>query len=272
MFHLNPHQHSNSVETPADTASPSVLPPALIERITGLVSAMQGDCELGLADAGPVVPGRGAGIECAISSDGDAALYFHESAVINSKSAIVIKGSGHRVIVAAKAQLEGCTFDIGGESAVVVIGPGAKLRNLRLSLRGRNTAILIGAQSTWVGNGNQVMCEGDDTQVIIGDDSMMAHGVIIRTSDGHSIFDRSSQRQLNVPASVVIGPHVWLANSVRINKGTRIGAGTVVGQCSVASGRLDAQCVYAGVPARKVREGIVWSRSAAYDGVPKRFR
>ena len=97
---------------------------------------------------------------------------------------------------------------------------------------------------------------------------MFSGSVALRTSDGHSIFDAETQQSINAPADVYVGHHVWLGSGVRISKGTSVGSGTVVGQMSIATRQLDGNSVYAGAPARKVRDGIVWSRTHSWDDIP----
>lgn len=269
MFLIN---RSTGVESSTQglMSEESSLPLSILDRVSRLLQTAACECALGLEAA--VADGLPAGVESTLKLDGDCASYFHKDAVLNGKTSIAVKGEGHFLVVAEGALLEGCTIDIGGRSALVCIGPGVKLKNVRISLRGENATVLIGAKTTWVGNNNQVLCESSDTHVVIGDDCMFAHACVIRTNDGHSIFDRASQQLVNKPKSIVVKAHVWLANGVRVGKGSIIDSGSVVGQGSIVSGYLESNCVYAGVPARKVREGIVWSRSAVYGGIPPRFR
>jgi acetyltransferase-like isoleucine patch superfamily enzyme len=107
---------------------------------------------------------------------------------------------------------------------------------------------------------------------VVGSDCMFAAQVVVRTDDGHTIFDRRSHALLNTPKSVVVHSHVWLANAVRVNKGAVIGTGAVVAQGSIVGGSVEPHCIYGGVPAKKLREDVVWSRSASYDDIPLIFR
>ena len=53
---------------------------------------------------------------------------------------------------------------------------------------------------------------------------------------------------------VVIGDNVWIADSVIVTPGSRIGDGAVIGAGSVVVGEVPALAVAAGNPARVVRE------------------
>jgi acetyltransferase-like isoleucine patch superfamily enzyme len=55
------------------------------------------------------------------------------------------------------------------------------------------------------------------------------------------------------PAPVVIGDDVWLTIRVKVMKGSRIGAGTIVTAGSVVAGELPAGVIAGGIPARVIR-------------------
>lgn len=52
---------------------------------------------------------------------------------------------------------------------------------------------------------------------------------------------------------IVIGANVWLGARVTVTAGSTIGDNTVVGANALVRGKLDANSVYGGVPARKIR-------------------
>ena len=129
--------------------------------------------------------------------------------------------------------------------------------------------IYIGANTTWESGSAQ---NGHGKIISIGSDCMFSNGVVLRTSDGHGIFSADTKELLNPHDDVFIGHHVWLGNAVRVNKGSVIGSGSVLGQTSVVSGEVDGHCIYAGIPARKIKERIVWSRSDTYEQIPNEYR
>ena len=96
--------------------------------------------------------------------------------------------------------------------------------------------------------------------VRIGDDCLFSSGIVLRTHDGHHIFDRDSHRRLNPSGDIVIENHVWIAAGVSLFAGAHIGKGSVVGAGAVTSARFEDHVILAGVPARVIRENICWSR------------
>ena len=127
--------------------------------------------------------------------------------------------------------------------------------------------IVIGSESTW--ESGTCICDGQ--AVMIGKDAMISNGVVVRTSDGHGIFDMTNGELINPPASVYVNKHVWLGNSSRVNKDVYIGENTVLGGMSVASGKLKPNSIYAGIPAKLIKENIAWSRTYSINDVPEEF-
>jgi acetyltransferase-like isoleucine patch superfamily enzyme len=125
-------------------------------------------------------------------------------------------------------------------------------------LRGNNTSIIIGSETT--SNGSTLLVDGHNTCIVIGDDCMISHGIEISASDSHSIFDTELLENLPTAANVLIGRHVWIGAHVSINKGVRIGDGSIVGTRSVVTKDVPPASLYVGSPARELKTGVTWSR------------
>lgn len=169
---------------------------------------------------------------------------------------------------------------IKGKNNAVVIGSDLHCGELRLIIRGNNNRVEVGRNCNFAGVntifmsgdnnsikiGNDVSTDGDvhfimaeGTSISIGDDCMFAKLTNIRTSDQHSIFDRTGTRT-NPPRDVRIGSHVWVGASCLIMKGAQIGDGAVVGIQSMVCKDVPPRSVVAGRPARLIREDIEWTR------------
>jgi acetyltransferase-like isoleucine patch superfamily enzyme len=160
--------------------------------------------------------------------------------------------------------------EIRGDNNIVYFGPGARLRRLHIEILGSNCVMAIGSQTTT--EQAVFFVHRDNTHIHVGDDCMFSSGTVCRTYDGHGIFNRTTHEQINVPQSISIGAHTWVGNGAKVSKGVTVGSGCVIGQGSIVTSDTQANCVYAGVPARLVREDIVWARNHEYDAVPERFR
>ncbi|MBP3923778.1 acyltransferase [bacterium] len=103
------------------------------------------------------------------------------------------------------------------------------------------------------------LIEGNST-VIIGDDCMFSCNIDILSSDGHVIMRKGEVRPYNQPKPVIIGNHVWVGYNVKILKGTEIADNTILGACSVVSGKFnEPNVIIAGNPARVVKQDIDWN-------------
>ena len=99
-------------------------------------------------------------------------------------------------------------------------------------------------------------------KITIGNDCLFSRGLVIRNGDGHTIFDEKTKEVLNRPENVEIGNHVWVAESVKILKGSKIPDNCVVGAGSIVTKKFDEpNCILAGIPAKVIRTGINWSRA-----------
>lgn len=91
-------------------------------------------------------------------------------------------------------------------------------------------------------------------EVRIGEHCAIGPGTRIIAYSNHYKAGRLVTQE-RVCADVVIGNNVFVGANVVILPGARIGDNVVVGAGSVVKGTLDADAIYAGAPARKVREG-----------------
>lgn len=222
--------------------------------------------ELPAAHAAPKIA-EGAAAKFATASGAN--IVFAEGVrILRGDNKFTADGRNNLIAVGSGTTLENSLIQINGEGCVVVVGENCRIRGLQIVVRRTNSMVFIAAGTTW--ESGAIISESGNI-VAVGNDCMMSNSVILRTSDGHTIFDSSTREPINNPADLLIGHHVWLGNGARVNKGSRIGTGAVVGQCSIASGSLEGAAVYAGVPARKVREGIVWSRTHRYEDIPEDF-
>lgn len=87
---------------------------------------------------------------------------------------------------------------------------------------------------------------------------MISNDVTIRTGDSHAILQDGIK--INEEADVIIGKHVWIGSGATILKGVNIADGSVIGSGSIVTTDVEANAIYAGNPARKVKSNISWTR------------
>lgn len=100
------------------------------------------------------------------------------------------------------------------------------------------------------------------TGVIIGRNHMISAGVSIQNTDSHPIYDADSNRLLNKPSkNVIIGTNCWIGMNVTILKEVVLAPGTIVGYGAVVTkSHQEKNCIIAGVPAKIVKQNILWKQ------------
>ncbi len=101
------------------------------------------------------------------------------------------------------------------------------------------------------------MVVSENTQLTMGDDCLLSDATLY-TSDTHSIFDRKSGQKINVAKDIIIGDRVWLGRKTWVMKGAAIGSNVVVAAGAMVTGQIPESTICAGVPARVIKEDIVW--------------
>lgn len=89
----------------------------------------------------------------------------------------------------------------------------------------------------------------DGTTLTIGEDTIFAQNVCIRTSN-HDLIDRSKY----IKDSVSIGDNCWLGHGAVMLPGSSIGNNVTVGANSVVTKSFGDNLVIAGIPAKVIKE------------------
>lgn len=159
---------------------------------------------------------------------------------------------------------KGCWADklkisIHGNNNSISIGDKVKFKfDCELFIRGNNCSIEIG-DGTSFSSGLRIMAVEDNSYVKIGKECMFSNQIMVRTDDSHYIYDIQTGERINKAKPIVVGDHVWIAAGVTILKGTIIGKGSVIGTKSLVTHDISENCIAAGIPAKVVRENVVWS-------------
>jgi acetyltransferase-like isoleucine patch superfamily enzyme len=193
-------------------------------------------------------------------------------------SKLNVSGTNHRLIW-NDARLHRCQVHISGENNRLEIGEGAMLWDAKVQLTGSNLCCHIGARTRLRGGtfivtdensrleigatttmtGPVIVAQGGG-RIILGKDCMVAYGSDIRCSDGHSVIDTASGKNLNPAADVIIGNHVWIGIQSQILKGLTIADHAIVAARSVVTRSVPGGTIVAGNPARSIRTGVTWDR------------
>lgn len=92
-------------------------------------------------------------------------------------------------------------------------------------------------------------------RIEIGKDFICAWNIFISDSDWHQIEGVEHQKD------IIIGDHVWVANSTNVLKGAIVGDNSIIASHSkVINKEYPANVILAGTPAKIVKTGIKWRR------------
>jgi len=117
---------------------------------------------------------------------------------------------------------------------------------------GDNTKVIIGKHVQI----NDALINTVSGYVSFGDYSFCGHSVRLLTGT-HDISKNELERQSCVPSEgrdIVIGSGVWIASQVVILGPCEIGDNTVIGAGSLVTGKIEANSLYAGNPAKYIRK------------------
>lgn len=169
-------------------------------------------------------------------------------------------GGDHLIMLASSHKLHSGVVRLEGfRQTLIVDRRKDRPFHAQIIQRGPHTGVYIGENAS--SNGAALLVDGDETWITVGEDCMLSHGIEISTSDSHGVFDLDTLTQLNQPASVHLGRHVWLGSQVSIAKGVEVGDGSIIGTKSLVTKRVHPHTMVAGIPATEIRQNVSWTRS-----------
>lgn len=180
-----------------------------------------------------------------------------QEGVVFKNSRVCFGETGSNVEIGEGVVLTDCIIRVGRNSKCVISKNSSIKGEISIGL---NSSVLIGYGLKVTKNILIRAVEG--TEVVIGDDCLVASNVVIRTTDGHPIYDSSTGERINNSKSIKISDHVWLSDGVSVFKGVSIGACSVIAAGAVVTKDIAGKCIAAGVPAKVIKENIVWEHNA----------
>lgn len=161
----------------------------------------------------------------------------------------------HNCVVFDDTLPENITIFFQGKNNLLRLGRDLSVGHLEIHL-GNNAVCIVGNHTSVL----QSVYWVSDAELNIGEDCMFSSGVVVKTHDGHHIFDKLTHERINVSKNVIIENQVWIGCEAVLLAGAHIGAGSVVGARAVTSSGFGDHMLIAGCPAKAVRENICWSR------------
>ncbi len=134
-----------------------------------------------------------------------------------------------------------------GKNVVMVGANGSNTNLTTVCYNGYEGSIKIG-DNVLVMNGVRI---SSASEVIIGDDCMLANFCYLTDADWHDVYDRRSSPGKTAP--IILEKGVWIGDSAIICKGVRIGENSIVGAGSVVRKDIPPNTVVIGNPAQAVK-------------------
>lgn len=167
------------------------------------------------------------------------------------------RGSGNRIVFDQGAKFSG-SIQFVGNGNTIYLGRETHFRG-DIVVKDNGQSVSFGDHSTTVKV--YLLCQ-EGCDITIGRWCMFSRDIEVRTTDAHSVIERSTGKRLNTPASIIIGDHVWVGVSAIINKGSVIPSDSIVGAGAFVNRAFDEEgVVIAGAPAAIVKRDITWNRS-----------
>ena len=111
-------------------------------------------------------------------------------------------------------------------------------------------------ENSYIGNYSTIQ-SGENCKVEIGKNCHISHNVRIYTSSNLADQPFNNQEKQEINENVIIDDYVWIGANVFICPGVVIGKNSVIGANAVVTKDVEANAIYAGVPARKLRNKTI---------------
>ena len=110
-------------------------------------------------------------------------------------------------------------------------------------------------KGTYINGGN--LHASPNGKIVIGENCLISYNFFART-DVHNYIKKDIliNEQGNTEKSIIIGNDVWIGYDVKIMGGVKIGNGCVIAAGAVVTKDTEAYCMYAGVPAVRIKHRI----------------
>lgn len=167
---------------------------------------------------------------------------------------VLFTGDNNRLVIGRGCLGSQNEFTLG-DACDIVVGDDCRLAALKIWAKDRGR-VRIGDRVVFTWHTRMFLHE--PANLTLGNRCLIATDSVFTVSDMHSIIDIESGMRINRAKDIVLDEHVWIGDGAWVLKGAVIGRDCVIGARSVVTGRIPANCVAVGTPARVVKGGITW--------------
>lgn len=183
-----------------------------------------------------------------------------------------IEGKNNTIIIdEIKGKKSKLIINIYGDNNTVKIAKGFRLSNKLELLIGQNHpnfGKVMNSSFTIDENTSMELANyltfNSNTYCKIGKNCMFSFDIVLYNTDGHPVLDKDTNEVINYVKGITIGDHCWIGKSATILKNSFVPNDCIVGMNAVYSGNPEkegkslAHCVFAGNPARLVKQNVTW--------------
>lgn len=174
--------------------------------------------------------------------------------LILKNASIEFSGKNNILFCNKNIEIKNCKIRFTGSDSLIYFDENKG--DISLNIRVGNDSVFYLGKNCYI-NKTSNMYATERKNIIIGSDCLISFDSYFRTADPHIIYDVKSKKRINFSKSILIGDHVWIGQNCLILKGTKVGSGSVIGGHSVVSNKIiNSNTIYAGNPAKKVKENI----------------
>lgn len=169
----------------------------------------------------------------------------------------VNRGTDNKIVIGENSDLQNSRISIKGSHNKIKLGAGGFLNEVNLIIEGDNNSVIIGDNVFIMGDTRIYVVDG--AEVYMGDGCMFSDHIEIRTTDNHSIMDRTTGKRINYEEDVILHDKVWIGTGVTILKGSELAEGCIAGAGSVITRKhMQPHTIIAGNPGREIKCNVDW--------------
>lgn len=177
---------------------------------------------------------------------------------------ISFKGTGNVLYLEDGVKIVDSEIKFCGNNALIYLSSDEKYPYKLKIDAWRGTTVYFGKDNYFNNTFGAIISERKN--LIVGDGGVFSFGIWVRTADPHLLYDIDTMERINRSRSVLIGDHVWLGQDALILKGSKVGSGSVVSAaCVLANKTVKSNSVFAGNPARMIKDNVFFSRESAHN-------
>ncbi len=172
-------------------------------------------------------------------------------------------GGKNNINISKSAYLRKVKIIIYGFGNTIVIKDNTYLHKVKIIIGFKDChingcKIIIGEGTSF--NSAYIQTGENNSTLTIGRNCMFSFNIEISCTDTHAIADLNGNL-LNKGNNIEIGDNVWVCKNAVVLKNTKIPNNCIVAQgCIIAGKFYKNNCILAGIPAKVVKENIIWSR------------